>query len=230
MTHHSHLHAQPSAPLTSDPLRILVLDDSEFDRMKIKRLFSQADNSIEVTCCADLAQFEEALEKGMIDVCLVDHELTGSTGFEALELLNNRAASSALPVVMISGREDTSTVVRSMKAGCVDYLGKGSLTAERLFNSVQNAIAATFSDPKMQDEVRVATGRVLDGITSGCIKELKPRLSRMYKQIAFIRACETKGLLPAPEALDDIEEQCLTIWRFFDEVSSYSENLATTRH
>jgi hypothetical protein len=52
----------------------------------------------------------------------------------------------------------------------------------------------------------------------------------MYRQINFIRSCHAQGLLPSPEALDDIEAQCLVIWRFFDEIDTYSQGLMDTVH
>jgi hypothetical protein len=36
--------------------------------------------------------------------------------------------------------------------------------------------------------------------------------------------------LPSPEALDEIEDHCLNIWRFFDEVEAYSASFGETRH
>jgi DNA-binding NtrC family response regulator len=211
-------------------LQVLVLDDSDFDRKKIERLIKKADEELDVISCSDLQQFEEALQCQKIDICLVDHQLRGVSGLDAVGLLKRGVDTTQVPVVMISGRDDTETVVQSMKAGCVDYLAKSALTVEKLHSIIFNAISSSISDSELPECVRQATDDVIGGIADGCMKELKPRLSRMYRQIAFLRACQTRGLRASPEALDDIEDQCLTIWRFFDEIDVYSKGMTETHH
>lgn len=211
-------------------LRVLILDDSEFDRKRLTRLIDKGGSALDVITCADLSEFSEKLSQSSIDICLIDHQLRGSTGLEAVKAVKECTDFSDLPVVMISGREDTRTIVQSMNAGCVDFLSKQSITPESLHKTIFDAISNSFPSKAVSDDVRRSTGNVLSGISTACLEELKPRLSRMYRQIAFIRACHNRQLVPSPEALDEIEEQCLTIWRFFDEIESYSQGLAETKH
>ncbi len=226
-----HSSDQTTLPIQqSQNLRVLILDDSEFDRKRLTRLIQNTNRSLEVMSCADMKEFEEKLVQTSVDICLIDHQLKGSTGLEAVQAVRECADVSDLPVVMISGHEDTRTIVQSMNAGCVDFLSKQSLTAESLHQTIFDAISSSFPDKAFSKDVRQSTSHVLDGIAVACLDELKPRLSRMYRQIAFIRSCHNQHLLPSPEALDDIEEQCLRIWRFFDEIEAYSQGLLETMH
>lgn len=217
-------------PVFNQKLRILVLDNSDFDLQKLSRLIKRGNDNLEVICCSRPEQFARELSAKGIDICLVDHQLAGRSGLEVVRHMKSDRQTSKVPVIMVSGREDPKSVVQSMKAGCVGYLGKGSLTVERLHASIFDAISSTFSDPKQANQVREATGDVICGVAAGCIKELKPRLGDIYRQIAFIRACESKGLHPSPETFDDVEAQCLTIWRFFDEIENYSQTLSKSYH
>lgn len=211
-------------------LNILVLDENEFERNRLKRMLIKADPSFEVVPCQNIIEFEAALAEHPIDICLVDPQLEQASGLDAAAKIKDVTALPDLPVIMVSGREDIETVVQSIKAGCADYLGKQTLTPEKLHRKIFDAISFSFTNPALSNEVKRATGDVMNGVASQCSKELKPKLNRMYRQIGFIRSCHTHGLLPSPEALDDIEKQCLAIWRFFDELVSYSSELKETRH
>lgn len=221
---------KPMAFKASIPLTVLLLDDDAFDRMHLQRLVKKISRPIDVVSCSTLEEFDRELARKTADICIVDHGLHNGSGLDAIKALKTAQGMSHVPVVMISGREDIKTVVESMKAGCVDYINKDNLTAQRLSETIRKAISTSFADPELSAQVQEATRYVISGISKGCIKELKPRLSSIYRQIAFIRACETRGLFPSPEALDDIEEQIMTIWRFFDEVQSYGNGLTSARH
>lgn len=220
--------AVTDAPRTS--LCVVVLDDSEFDRKRVERMIKKSAMPVQVVSCGTLEEFDEAITDYPADVCLIDHQLQGATGLDAMAKVKARLGAKSMPVIMISGREDVEAVVDSMRAGCVDYVGKGNLTAEKLQKVIYDAIADAFSGPDMTQEVLEATNNVLTGISNGCVTELQPRLRRMYNQASFIRSCHAQGVLPSPEALDEIEEHCLMIWRFFDEIAQYCDSLGKTRH
>ncbi|MCA0857086.1 response regulator [Phaeobacter italicus] len=211
-------------------LCIVVLDDSEFDRSRMRRMITQTSAGVKVVTCDNIADFKVALEQHPVDLCLVDHQLRDASGLDAIAALKDQSGCADVPVVMVSGFEDTESIVSSMRAGCVNYVGKESLTAQKLHDVIFTSIAETFSDPELEEQVNKAARDVISGLAQGCISELQPRLRRMYRQISFIRGCHAQGVLPSPEALDEIEDHCLNIWRFFDEVEAYSTSFGETRH
>ncbi|MFV1491100.1 response regulator [Phaeobacter sp. JH18-32] len=159
------------ATLPSGNLCVLVLDDSEFDRTRMRRLIAQADRSVNVITCSDIKDFERALDENIVDLCLIDHQLRDASGLDAVAVVKQQLETAEVPVVMISGREDTEAVVSSIRAGCVDYIGKGNLTAEKLHGVIYNSIAETFSNPAMKAEVQEATRNVIRGMAEGCISD-----------------------------------------------------------
>lgn len=222
--------AQTTDAMDHSRLKILILDDNDFDRQNLKRMMSRMDDQLEAIMCSSFAEFQDELSQERIDLCLIDHHLADVTGLEVVKAIKSSAALANIPVVMISGTEDIQTIVQSMNAGCTDYLSKHNLTAESLHHTIHSAIAAAFTGPEFAEQVRQSSSNVMRAIADDCVGELKPKLRRMYRHVSFIRSCHAQSVFPSPDALDDVEEQCLTIWRFFDEVETYSQGLSKTRH
>lgn len=223
----SSIHKGVGTPMN---LRVLVLDDSEFDRTRLHRLISKLEPNTEVISCSNIEEFKTELNNGSVDICLIDHHLGEATGLDALEVAKLQKGIDHLPMIMISGQENTETIVESMQAGCVSFLGKDGLTVEKLRDVIYKSLSENFSSEEFGEEVLRATNNVIGAFSKGCVSELQPRLRRVFKQAEFIRSCHAHKLLPSPEALDEIEKHCLMIWRFFDEVENYSAGLDKTKH
>ncbi len=211
-------------------LEVLVFDDDAFDLTRIQRMLRKVDQKLKVFPCSSIEQMNEILDNQIIDLCLLDLKLGDLDGLEVMETLRRRPDTAQLPVVMISGMQDTESVVKTIKAGCADFLEKDHLTAEKLRQTIFNALSSTMPDPELTSKLHEASEAVIKGIAKGCIAELQPRLRQIYRQVSFIRDCHNMGLMPAPDALQTIEENCLAVWRFFDEIESYSNGFSTRLH
>jgi len=121
------------------PLRILLVDDDEVDRLAVKRLLRRAGIAAEVEERTDRNGALAALEKGPVDCVLLDYRLPPSDGVALLRELRDRGVG--VPVVALTGQGDEEVAVELMKAGAADYLNKNSLTAERLERSLRYALA-----------------------------------------------------------------------------------------
>ena len=121
------------------PLRLLLIDDDQVDRMAITRLLRQTGLEIAVGECADRASALTLLEPGDFDCVLLDYYIPGSDGLEILKTIRRRGQS--VPVIVLTGQGDEEVAVELMKAGAADYLNKNTLTAERLERSLRYAVA-----------------------------------------------------------------------------------------
>ena len=85
-------------------------------------------------------QTDEALRAALADeswqVALVDYNIPGFSGIEALRLIAELAPD--LPAITVSGSIDEDTAVATMAAGAMDYVLKDNLT--RLAPAVRRAI------------------------------------------------------------------------------------------
>jgi signal transduction histidine kinase/CheY-like chemotaxis protein len=119
---------------------ILIVDDAQTDRVTYRRYLEASStfgcNTIE------FALGEDALawcETNSPDLILLDYLLPDTDGLEFLEDLTAQMGTLP-PVVMLTGQGSEAVAVEAMKHGARDYLVKGHLTAQRLLNSVTNAL------------------------------------------------------------------------------------------
>jgi PAS domain S-box-containing protein len=128
-------------PATAAPqketVRILVVDDDEFDRLAVRRCLQQSGLSATVEEAASATEAMARVVPGAYDCVLLDYYLPAVDTVELLHAI--RAAAADIPVVVVTGRGDEDIAVEFMKAGAVDYVPKASLTAERLATSFRYA-------------------------------------------------------------------------------------------
>jgi PAS domain S-box-containing protein len=120
------------------PMRILVVDDDELDRLAVRRCLLRSSTLVQVDEAATAAEMRERIGPGLYDCVLLDYYLPGA---DALTLLGAiREAAPETPVVIFTGRGDEEIAVEMMKAGAADYLPKALLTPERLAASLRHAM------------------------------------------------------------------------------------------
>jgi signal transduction histidine kinase len=120
------------------PLRVLLVDDDEVDRLAVKRLLKQTRFEATVEEATDRKTAIAALRPDAFDCVLLDYNLPGADG---IEMMKEIRAGDVVPVIALTGQGDEEVAVELMKAGAADYLNKNSLTAERLERSLRYALA-----------------------------------------------------------------------------------------
>jgi two-component system CheB/CheR fusion protein len=106
------------------PLRILLVEDNEHDRVAFRRAFQVGHVPCEVTECvrADDALKRLEPDPSSFDLVVIDHELPGQSGLELCkELLDKQLP---LPMVLLTGRGSEQLAVDALKSGVNDYLIK----------------------------------------------------------------------------------------------------------
>lgn len=119
------------------PLKILVVDDDELDRLAVRRCLQQSMLDVRLHEAESAAGALEEAATGAYDCILLDYYLPGEDSLDMLRELQQVAP--ATPAVIFTGRGDEDIAVEAMKAGAADYLPKASLTPERLENAVRHA-------------------------------------------------------------------------------------------
>jgi adenylate cyclase len=116
---------QPAADRGEIPGRVLVVDDTPFNRQLLARLLRGLGHEP-----IEAGNGREALERlrdpdaGSIDVILLDIVMPEMDGYETLAALAADPALRQLPVIVISGVDELDSVVRCLEMGAADYLPK----------------------------------------------------------------------------------------------------------
>ena len=118
------------------PLRLLVIDDDDVDRMALQRTLKASDVTATLQEATTVAAGFEAAEKDSYDCILLDYQLPDGDGLALLRRL--RAANIETPVVMMTGHGDEQLAVEILHAGASDYLTKGKLNPETLTHTLHN--------------------------------------------------------------------------------------------
>ncbi|MEX2156902.1 MAG: response regulator [Gemmatimonadales bacterium] len=112
-----------SAP--NEPVRVLMLEDSEHDAALIRRELGRLPAPSDIRHVATEAAFVAALTEFAPHIVLSDHNIPSFGGWAALELAQ-RALPHA-PFILITGSLDEETAVAYLKAGATDYILKDRL-------------------------------------------------------------------------------------------------------
>ena len=121
-------------PVQRAPLRILLVEDNEHDRIAFRRSLGREGTSLleksrsfEIEECE---RGEEALRRlstdpSTADIVVVDYDLPGMTGLELFtELKDQVGEMRTAPFVMLTGAGTEELAARAIKAGIYDYLVK----------------------------------------------------------------------------------------------------------
>ena len=102
--------------------RILVVDDNASNRDLLDRRLSLEGH--QVTTAESGEEALAILRSTTFDAVLLDLMMPGLNGFEVLERMKADQHLHDIPVIMISGFQETDSVIRCIEAGAEDYLSK----------------------------------------------------------------------------------------------------------
>jgi DNA-binding response OmpR family regulator len=129
----------PAASLVFDqPTRILVVDDDPLLTQTARAHLSN--EGAEVETAADGHAALDLLRRREFDLAIVDIEMPGLNGFQLVAKMQADAALHHVPVIMLSVRQDNSSIDSGYLAGIASYLTK-PVDWQRLRRHVEHVIA-----------------------------------------------------------------------------------------
>ncbi len=121
-------------------VRALLLDDSNFDRARIRRLSQQTGLCIELDEVGSIVEMEQAVQQERYDLIMIDYRLPVGDGMQALDHVLQNPLNKDAGKIMITGDNAQETVIKAMRGGCHDFLTKETIDAEVLTQSMVNAM------------------------------------------------------------------------------------------
>lgn len=130
-----------------EPLRVLIVDDDQVDRMIVQRALKAAGI---VVVCAEAEDCDQALatlSAAQFDCIFVDYRLPDQDGLALVQQI--RQQQIATPIVVLTGQGDEQIAVELMKAGASDYLAKDRLAPDSLAQVLRNAVRIHRTEAEM---------------------------------------------------------------------------------
>lgn len=143
--------ASPSVAeaMSVNDLHILLIEDSETDRILIERLLQEAlGDTCRITRTIRLDEGLQCLDDQSVDAVMLDLTLPDSVGTGACERIRDRSPET--PVIVLTGIDDESTALDSLNRGAQDYLVKGRIDGRLLSRAVRYAVERKRTDVELQ--------------------------------------------------------------------------------
>jgi signal transduction histidine kinase len=135
----------------SEDTKILVIDDSEDDRLLYRRCLQKSVVARYDVC--EASHGEEGLariESDTFACVLLDYSLPGRNGIEILKRIRTR--HSCVAVVMMTGHGNEKVAVAAMQEGAQNYISKAAITPDTLEHVIQVAIQHCAMQKRIADQ------------------------------------------------------------------------------
>ena len=106
-----------------NPIKVLVVEDSETGRMLIQSILEEIDN-VEVSMISSGKSAVKKIETLLPHLVLLDIMLPDVSGFEILENIQTTMKANHISVVMVSALDDKLNINRAYSLGVTDYITK----------------------------------------------------------------------------------------------------------
>jgi two-component system phosphate regulon response regulator OmpR len=154
-----------SATLADDAPHLLVVDDDRRIRDLLSRfLFAEG---YRVTTADTAADARAKLEGLRFDLLILDVMMPGETGFD---LARHLRASSSVPIIMLTARDEAQSRIQGLSLGADDYVGKPfepkelSLRIASILRRARPAVAPPVESVRFGDFVfHIARGELKRG-------------------------------------------------------------------
>jgi len=123
----------------TESMKILVIDDSEDDRLLYSRaLHKSADVNYIISEACDGEEGLSHIQATPPACILLDYSLPGRNGIEVLKRI--RSQHPFISVVMMTGQGNENVAVAAMQQGAQNYIAKSSITPETLEHVIRMAV------------------------------------------------------------------------------------------
>ena len=122
-----------------DTQRILLIEDNPGDARLVQLMLEEGgEGGFSFSHVGRLADAWGPIRSGLIDCALVDLSLPDADGLEGVDQLTELAP--ALPIIVLTGRDDLDLAIAALHRGAQDYLLKGRVDSGLLSRAVRYAV------------------------------------------------------------------------------------------
>jgi PAS domain S-box-containing protein len=138
---------------TSQPVRILIIDDDEDDFILTSGFINSIqDRTFDIQWCYNYKTALEHIAFKKFHLYFVDYRLGAKTGIDLLAEAMRMNCEE--PIILLTGKGNSAIDKQAMQMGAVDYLIKSELTAEKLERSIRYALERSASTKALRANER----------------------------------------------------------------------------
>lgn len=194
-----------AGPVAEPPIRLMIVDDSSVARAVISRMVAAYDDFEVVALAGNANEAIDALKGVKVDIVLLDVEMPGTSGIEALPDILRAGDGARVLIVSSMAEEGAEVTVRALAQGAADTLPKpvtgyfagrfSEVLAERL-RQIGRATHDRDDPPPLSAEPAVAVRlRDMPNAPMGCIA-LGASTGGLRALIDFLRPLPAKVGVP----------------------------------
>lgn len=194
----------------SDKLRVMVVDDSAFNRRTIGDLLSNIEG---VEVVGKAADGDEALKLAASlapDLITLDLEMPRMDGFTFLRLLMARQPT---PVIVVSGNSARENVFRALELGAIDFIAKPTRTIASDLSVIEQELASKVAmvrqlTPAGRDiKRRIGARNTATGMFANAAERMQVPLPSADKDTSLQRIIVIGASTGGPSALVEVFSQ-----------------------
>jgi diguanylate cyclase (GGDEF)-like protein/PAS domain S-box-containing protein len=122
------------------PCCVLLIEDEPGDASLVRQYLRASTNlRFELVWRENLVDGEQIIAQQKIDVVLVDLSLPDSRGLDTVKRI--RKATKVLPIIVLTGHDDTEFSLKALDCGAQDYLIKTNIDTDSLIRAIRYAIS-----------------------------------------------------------------------------------------
>ena len=134
----------------SDDLKLLVIEDNPADIFFLKEMLTKSSLTISKIYEANrLKTGVDYLKKAEVGITLLDLSLPDSSGLDSLFAIKDVADN--IPIIILTGFDDTNIALAAIKAGAQDYLVKGEFNKNLLQKAIQYSLERKRHEEKLKE-------------------------------------------------------------------------------
>ncbi len=194
-------------------IRVLLIEDNPGDARLLKEHLTEASGrgafgvQFALTVVDRLSEGKKRIEQQAPDVVLLDLSLPDSHGLDTFDQL--AASAPSLPIVVLSGLDDSAVALDAVRKGAQDFLVKGDVSGSFLIHAIRHAIQR-----KKNETARNHLG-------SHLVPEMKMALAAAVESIAAYGSGSAGGT-PKPEHLVRVRESLDKLGRLVTDLENRS--------
>ncbi|MBZ4189398.1 response regulator [Niabella beijingensis] len=158
-----------------ESIKIIVCDDHPLINEGLQKMINNISNMVIVEAVATISQLFEKLRQKQPDIILLDINLPDGDGTDVC--LTIRKQFPRVKILIISSRDDRSTLIKMIRNGASGYLLK-SASVEEIENAINLVyLGGTYYSEEMQQTIA--------SILSDTLQKEQPLVTRREKELLF---------------------------------------------